>query len=265
MSDILKSGGWDCHVHVFDTAHPLSHGHYQPDDWTLAQLAPLAQPWGIAHFVLVQPSVYGSDNRVMLSALRAAHGRHRGVAVVDDNTSLEQLLEMDQLGVRGIRFNLVSPIGNDTALLSKVVPWLRMLGWHIEWYAHAHHLPDIVRAHRVTGLPCVLDHMGTMSVDKMFDMATWDALRQLAKMGAWVKLSGWYRLNDRTKDFSASRPNIHSMLDLFKERAIWGSDSPHTFFERSAVPSYQSLIDAVEGFADHDVQAILRNAQQLYH
>lgn len=92
-------------MHVFDAGQSVSQGHYQPQDWTLENLSSLANPWGIEHFVLVQPIVYGSDNSVMLRALRSTHGSHSGVVVIDEDTTLEQLLEMDQLGVRGIRFS----------------------------------------------------------------------------------------------------------------------------------------------------------------
>ena len=57
--------GWDCHVRVFDEAAPV----------------------GVGHLVLVQPSVYGADNRVRMQALSVEPGRHRGVAVLADDTS----------------------------------------------------------------------------------------------------------------------------------------------------------------------------------
>lgn len=48
----------------------------------------------------------------MLAALAGRPSLHRGVAVVDPSIADAQLGRMHALGVRGIRFNLVSPVGN---------------------------------------------------------------------------------------------------------------------------------------------------------
>lgn len=260
----MEKGGWDSHVHVFDATQPVNSGHYQPADWTIEDLAALGAPFGINHFVLVQPSVYGSDNSIMLRVLRNTYGRHRGVAVIDGNTTYEQLYEMHELGVRGVRFNLVSPVGNDASIIPSIVPWLQELGWHIQWYAKAEQLPQILRIHTQNGLPCVLDHMGGIRVDMNPDDTLWSTMRNLASLGAWVKLSGWYRLGDLSQDFGPSASNILQMIDLFGERAIWGSDSPNTSFARVDMPSYETLINAVTSVVGLDTTAQFRNAEILY-
>lgn len=260
----MQQGGWDCHVHVFDATKQVNAGHYKPADWTLADLSRLGAPFGIDHFVLVQPSVYGSDNSVLLNALRETSGKHRGIAVIDSDTTYDELVEMDQLGVRGVRFNLVSPVGNDSSLIPLIEPWLRKLGWHIQWYAKADQLPHILKIHAENGLPCVLDHMGGVTVNMEHLDPSWKVLRELAAMGAWVKLSGWYRLGDFSKDFALSKKNISRMIDLFGEHSIWGSDSPNTSFDRADMPSYAALVNAVASMAEVDINAQLKNAATLY-
>ena len=79
--------GWDCHAHVFDAAAAARPGHYVPPDSRLATLEAIAARHAISRIVLVQPSVYGTDNSVMMSALRAKPGLHRGVVVIDDDDS----------------------------------------------------------------------------------------------------------------------------------------------------------------------------------
>ena len=76
--------GWDCHVHVFDAAAPVREGHYRPAHRPLALIEAQAATLGIGHLVLVQPSVYGTDNRLLREALAVDPGRHRGVVVLDD-------------------------------------------------------------------------------------------------------------------------------------------------------------------------------------
>lgn len=51
----------------------------------------------------MQASPYGTDNACMLEALQRLKGRARGVAVIDQDTSL---IPMHGLGVRGVRVNL---------------------------------------------------------------------------------------------------------------------------------------------------------------
>ena len=103
---------WDCHVHVFDGAAAVAAGHYRPVHRPLATIEKLAQDNGMSRLVLVQPSVYGSDNSALLDALRAGQGRHRGVVVLAPDVDDAALAAMHTLGLRGVRFNLVSPVGN---------------------------------------------------------------------------------------------------------------------------------------------------------
>ena len=145
-------GGWDAHVHVFDAAAPARAGHYTPGTRSLADIEAIAAQHGIGHLVLVQPSAYGTDNSVMLRALLQQPGRHRGIAVVDADIRDAQLDAMHAAGVRGVRFNLVSPVGNDAADLMALAPRLAERGWHAQWYARTHQLPQLVACSSVRAL-----------------------------------------------------------------------------------------------------------------
>ncbi|MEY2689859.1 MAG: hypothetical protein RL375_4058, partial [Pseudomonadota bacterium] len=104
--------GWDTHVHVFDADTPVRPGHYQPAHRPLQQIESSAAALGITRLVLVQPSVYGTNNSLLLRALAQGQGRHRGIAVVDPDASDHELDRLHAAGVRGVRFNLVSPAGH---------------------------------------------------------------------------------------------------------------------------------------------------------
>ena len=77
-----SAAGCDCHVHVFDATAPVAAGHYRPAHRPLADIETQAATLGVQHLVLVQPSVYGTDNGLLLQALARAPGRHRGVVVL---------------------------------------------------------------------------------------------------------------------------------------------------------------------------------------
>ena len=262
------AAGWDCHVHVFDAAAPVRAGHYQPAHHPLEAIEQLAARHGVGHLVLVQPSVYGTDNAVMLRALQAGRGRHRGVAVVDPSISDRELDRLHAAGVRGVRFNRVSPAGHagDPAVdLRLLAPRLRERGWPVQWYVDAALLPSLARWQTEFKLPFVLDHLAGLHAGLADNDPVWTAAQALADGGAWVKLSGWYRLG-ATAPYDALATNIRRVAKLFGPRMVWGSDWPHTSFASDQLPSYGSTISAVR-VALGDVGALadlFSGAQSLY-
>lgn len=232
--------GWDCHVHVFDPAHPSQAGHYLPTLRDLPEIERTASAIGVGHLVLVQPSVYGTDNGLMLRALTREPGRHRAVAVVDRSVTDGALDEMHRLGVRGVRFNLVSPVGNGPQDFRALAPRLKARGWHVQWYAGAGQLTDIAELHTGTGLTAVLDHLAGLHADIGDADPAWTALRRLSDQGAWVKLSGWYRLQARAP-YDTLHTRIARVASTMGERLVWGSDWPHTAFAPDALPDYDSV------------------------
>lgn len=233
-------GGWDCHVHVFDPAHPTQAGHYLPVLRDLPEIEQAAASLGVGHLVLVQPSVYGTDNGLILRALAREPGRHRGVAVLDTAVTDAELDTMHRLGVRGVRFNLVSPVGNGPAAFRALAPRLQERDWHVQWYAQADQLTAIAELHEGSGLTAVLDHLAGLHAGIGAGDPAWSALQRLADQGAWVKLSGWYRLQ-ASAPYEALQAHIQRVAQLMGERLVWGSDWPHTAFDHDALPPYASV------------------------
>ncbi len=238
------ASGWDCHVHVFDPAHPAQPGHYRPAPRDLPEIERLAACLGVGHLVLVQPSVYGTDNSLILQRLSREPGRHRAVAVVDTSVSESELDNMHALGVRGARFNLVSPVGNGASDFRALAPRLKARGWHVQWYARGEQLATIADLHNGSGLVPVLDHLAGMHAGISASNPAWASLDRLAEMGAWVKLSGWYRLQAQTPYETLYR-NIQRVASTMADRLVWGSDWPHTAFADDALPPYPSTWEPV--------------------
>ena len=74
------------------------------------------------------------------------------------------------------------------------------------------------------------------------DHAAWQALAQLARQSAWVKLSGWYRLRAASPYLDLDE-SIRKIVLLFKGHLVWGSDWPHTSFAPEAMPTYASTCE----------------------
>ena len=264
-SPALSTGaGWDCHVHVFDASAPVQGGHYQPAHQPLERIEAQAHALGAAHLVLVQPSVYGTDNSVLLQALARESGRHRGVVVVDVDVTDAELQTMHAMGVRGVRFNLVSPVGNGPEALRALSPRLRALGWHVQWYAGPQHLAQIAALQAECALPCVLDHLAGMHAQLPAHDAAWQDLARLADAGAWIKLSGWYRLQ-ATAPYDTLHAATERVAGLFGPRMVWGSDWPHTSFAADDMPAYASVWTPVEAaLGTARAQQVLQAGAQLY-
>ena len=96
----------DTHAHVFGPGSRFPYAEtrsYTPPDAPLQKYLHMLDTLGVERAVLVQPSVYGTDNTAMLDAMKAAGGRLRGVAVVAEDVSDEELGKLDAAGVRGVR------------------------------------------------------------------------------------------------------------------------------------------------------------------
>src|SRR6266568_519049 len=102
----------DCHVHVLDPARfPYrADTHYAPmgqEIGTPEQLAQVMDAYGTRHALLVGPnSGYGLDNRCMLDALAQGAGRYKGIAVVRNDASRDELQDLQSAGVIGVAFNV---------------------------------------------------------------------------------------------------------------------------------------------------------------
>ncbi len=264
MSDLQIASGWDCHVHVFAAGQPSAGGHYIPQDHPLERIEAISAEQGFGHLVLVQPSVYGSDNSLLLASLEASAGKHRGVVVVGDVVPDAELARWHALGVRGIRCNWVSPVGNRQTDWRAWTPRLRELGWHVQWYAHGDQLHHIVDWQQKHALPCMLDHVAGIHLRFAVDEDAWRSLRALADAGAWIKLSGWYRLG-LSAPYDLHRLRLAEICDMFAGRIVWGSDWPHTAFTVELAPKYAQVWKPLADMLSGDAQRVLsENARRLY-
>ena len=86
----VPAGACDCHVHVFGDPkqYPFFAGRvYTPEIASVEELRQLLAALRLERVVIVQPSVYGTDNSCTLDGIRQLGNRARGVAVIDDKTS----------------------------------------------------------------------------------------------------------------------------------------------------------------------------------
>lgn len=240
QSTEAQTGAVDTHAHIFRRGLKLADvRRYAPNyDATLAAYLGMLDRHGIARGVLVQPSFLGTDNSFMLEGLRQAPTRLRGIAVVDPDIPSAELERMNAAGVAGIRLNLVggAPMPDFSS-----APWRQLLkrvadlGWQVEVHREARDLPQILPPLLNAGVNVVVDHFGRP--DPALGVND-PGFRFLLEAGTsrriWVKLSAAYRNGaDGAGDRIAlsAIPLLRSAFGM--QRLMWGSDWPHTQFERS--------------------------------
>ena len=222
----------DCHMHIFG-----EQKHYpfaEPRSYTVPP-AGVDGYWNavsgtdIARVVVVQPSAYATDNRCTLDALDAFGEAARGVAVIDAETASDtDLAALHSRRVRGVRVNLRS-VRAAAAPVDKVLPRLDRLlsgtGWHIQVFCDPGVLADLATIQPTLNVPLVLDHFG--AIDPLAADRHLADMRRLTDGGAWVKLSGSYRISTGPDGAGVAdlARTIHAMAP---DRMVWASDWPHT-------------------------------------
>jgi predicted TIM-barrel fold metal-dependent hydrolase len=224
----------DSHIHIVgptDRYPQVPNRTYLAGIATVEDLESSAVPNGVTRFVIVQPSFYGADNRLLLHSLNILAGRSRGVAVIDQATSRQALSEFVGQGVRGLRLNLYSRIGDDTSLevrFKAIEEPAYAANCHIEVIAPLKMLAGNARSLARSRVPIVIDHYGIHAGHKPDDAEGRALLELLTMPHVWIKLSAPYR---NSSDALATRPDpdwLAAILAIAPGHCVWGSDWPHT-------------------------------------
>ena len=123
----------DCHMHIYDSRFPVApNAKLRPGDATVDDYRLLQKRIGTTRNVVVTPSTYGTDNSCTLDAMAKLGPSARGVAVVDTSVTDAELKRLNDLGVRGIRFNLVQSGATTIDMLEPLSKRVNDLGWHVQ-------------------------------------------------------------------------------------------------------------------------------------
>ncbi len=259
----------DCHFHIFGPfdRFPMSAGRtYTPPEALVPRYLALAETIGIQRMVVVQASIYGTDNAVTLDAV-AQFGldRARGVAVIDDSFDAAALHRLQARGIRGVRFNMVSGNGTPEDQLEALARRVAPLGWHIQIYAEGEKLRAIGPLLARLPVEVVIDHCGGAKAALGTAHPQFQALLRLLDSGrAWVKLSS-YRASSVGAPWSDVAANVQALVAAAPDRCVWGTDWPHPQMEPS--PDAGLLLNQFFGWvpdaaARHKV--LVENAARLY-
>ncbi len=207
---------------------------YTPSRASLATLRDAARPVGVGRFVVVQPSFYGTNNRVTLQALDMLGSGGCGVAVIDPVAITPyDLADMNHRGIRGLRLNLYSTLAaQDPQALDAEFGALAIvaahMGWHVELLANLDVLARNEAMLSGSAVPVVIDHYGLYAGHVPPGAAGATLLGLLRQPHVWVKLSAPYRSEPNPLATRADPGWVAALLGAGKDRCVWGSDWPHT-------------------------------------
>ncbi|HTJ89647.1 MAG TPA: amidohydrolase family protein [Acidocella sp.] len=227
---IVPKGAVDCHAHVVglppETILAPNRSYTAPVA-TEAQYLHMLEATGMTRGVLVQISIHGTDNSLMLKALRAHPQRLKGVAVVERDITGRECEELAKDSIVGLRINVMTPGGRTLADIERYGAICRAMGWHLQLFIDATVLAEYGTALSGLGVPLIFDHMGHRPAKNGVQDPGFQNLLGLVQDGAWVKLSGAYRVTSGGFPYTDTIPMARALVAAAPDRCVWGSDWPN--------------------------------------
>jgi predicted TIM-barrel fold metal-dependent hydrolase len=248
----------DSHAHVYRRPP----GHHVP--WPVERHLAVLDESGVTGSVIVQPSFFGTDHSELIAAIAAAPLRLRGVGVVDETFSLDEMKRLHAAGIRGIRLNFFK--GSDADITSaawrEVIHMAQALGWNLELNARDEHMAVTLEQVRDLSIPITVDHFGRPDPTLGPRSPGFRALLEAGlRQTIYIKLTAPFRVS-----VGAAKECLASWLaNVGPHRVLWGSDCP--WVDMKSPPSYADTLAWLDECipAPKDRAAVLGlNARALY-
>jgi 2-pyrone-4,6-dicarboxylate lactonase len=236
MPERLPKNTCDTHLHIFGDAkaYPAANPNalYQPpEDCTFAAMKALHDAMGVDRAVFVQPTIYGTDHRLLHDVLNTVpKQRYRGVAIVDDSVSDTELDRLNSVGVRGARFNFGGrfKLAPSTADFRRGLDRVRELGWFVKVFGFEDDFLVVADELRKIDFPAIIDHMGGPDYRRGIGQPAIRLILDLLKNGNW-----WIGLSNGDLRSHAGYPWNDAvefgrlLYEAAPDRCLWGTDWPH--------------------------------------
>ena len=225
---------FDAHFHIIDDRFPLAPNHgFIPEAFTCDSYLDRMRDYNLRGGAIVSGSFQAFDQSYLIAALKRLGPSFEGVTQLPATTTEQELVQLDKLGVRAIRFNLKRMGSESISNLDSLARFVHeVVGWHVELYADSQELEGLYQA--LVSLPSVsIDHLGLSG--KGFRSVV-----KLAENGVKVKATGFGRgdldIRNALRDLYLVNPGS----------LMFGTDLPST---RAARPftdeDYFTVIDTL--------------------
>ena len=207
---------FDAHLHIIDPRFPLvANQGYLPEAFTVADYRARTAAYNLVGGAIVSGSFQAFDQSYLRAALAELGPSFVGVTQLPATVNDAEILDLHGAGVRAVRFNLKRGGSAEISDLEAMALRVHALaGWHVELYADARDLTELVPL--LTRLPAVsVDHLG-------LSLAGLPTLLQLVEAGVRVKATGFGRV-----DFPVAAA-LHQICAVNPDALLFGTDLPST-------------------------------------
>lgn len=239
----------DCQVHVFGDPEKYSlrrGGAYPPpSDATMTEAMRMHRTLGVSRGVVVQATVHGTNHSILYDALAEGGKNYRGIAIVDDTVSDQELRKMHEAGVRGARFNFWKQlnIAPTPEGFLRSLDRIKEYGWHAKVHSAGDEWLDLKDLLLKAKIPIVIDHMGHPELGRGVDQPCVNMLFDLLRHeNWWVMISNADRFSAQTQKWSDALPLAQKLIAAAPGRAIWCTDWPHVQY-RKPMPNDAELLE----------------------
>jgi 2-pyrone-4,6-dicarboxylate lactonase len=270
---VLPSGAVDAHCHVFGPSPEFPFAperKYTPCNAGKDDLFALRDHLGFSRNVIVQATCHGKDNSAMVDACRAGGDLARGIASFGADITPEELAEMHDAGVRGVRFNFVKRLVDATPkeVFIAIAEKIQEFGWSIVVYFEAADLEELGPFLKQLPGIVVVDHMGRPDVNKGVDHPDFARFINLMaeNENIWAKVTCPERLTATGAPYDDVVPYYQAIVNRFEDRVLWGTDWPHPNM-KSHMPDDGALVDYIPRIArssEQQYKLLVANPMQLY-
>lgn len=269
----LPSGAVDAHCHVFGPSDKFPYSpirKYTPYDAPAEKLFALRDHLGFDKNVLVQASCHGKNNDAMVDCLMRSKGKARGVAIVDPEISDAELQNLDEAGVRGVRFNFLKRLVETTPKSEylDIANRIAKLGWHVVVYFEAEEMEGMISFLEALPTTVVIDHMGRPDISLGIKHPQFQSFINLMmdNPNFWVKVSCPERLTLQGPPYDDVVPFAKTLVEAFPDRVLWGTDWPHPNM-KTHTPDDGVLVDCIPQIAPTTLlqyKLLIENPMRLY-
>jgi len=247
----LKQKYFDCHFHIIDKNFPVVPNQgFMPDAFTSEDYLERVKAIALCGGAVVSGSFQELDQSYLFHALKVLGPTFVGVTQVPQTISDQELQELNDAGVRAVRFNVKRGGSEDIKHLENFARRVhKLVGWHTELYIDSTDAAGLFDT--LVSLPAVsIDHIG-------LSKAGFPTLLKLAEKGVHVKATGFGRVDfdvgSALKELYAANPKA----------LMFGTDLPSTRAPRPYLDSDYTLV--LETLAEEKAANVFyKNAIEFY-
>ncbi|MRB61276.1 amidohydrolase family protein [Bacillus thuringiensis] len=242
---------FDTHLHIIDPEFPLYENQgYMPDPFTSRDYLRTVSNLNVIGGAVVSGSFQKFDQTYLVNALQTLGTNFVGVTQLPYDTSDDEIIKLNEKGVKALRFNVNRGGSEDISRLDHFARRVyELVNWHTELYINSNALPEITNI--LEKLPKVsIDHLG-LSKEGLPNLLA------LVEKGVRIKATGFGRI-----DFDAAEA-MKAIYSINPDALMFGTDLPST---RAKIPFRYSDIELIKNeFEEEAIKKILyKNAFDWY-